>query len=92
MASQSRSTLKANFENGDTPEGTDYSEVFDSFLALTDTESQTVVSNVTFQGQIAFSQSPVVAQKVTMASVGAVQFYIGVMVSGVQYAIPVYKN
>lgn len=46
MTAQLRTTLKGRFENGDTPQGSDYVDLFDSFLSLIDTSTQTIVSPV----------------------------------------------
>lgn len=47
MTSQTRTVNKGRFEQGDTPQGSDYVDVFDSFLSLADTTAQTVTSQIT---------------------------------------------
>lgn len=42
MTAQSRATLKANFEDGDTPTGSNYADLIDSFVSLTDASAQTL--------------------------------------------------
>lgn len=46
MTAQNRETNKAVFEQGDRPQGSDYVNLIDSFLSLTDSTAQTVVSNL----------------------------------------------
>lgn len=46
MTAQSRTNLQARFENGDTPQGTDYTDLIDSFVSLVDTTAQTLSSNL----------------------------------------------
>lgn len=46
MTSQTRATNKARFEEGDTPGGTAYVDLIDSFLSLADTSAQTITSPV----------------------------------------------
>jgi len=46
MTAQSRATLKAKFETGDTPTGTDYADLIDSSVSLVDASAQTVASNL----------------------------------------------
>lgn len=50
MTAQNRTALKAVFEQGDTPQGSDFANMIDSPLNLADTSAQTVVSHVTFSG------------------------------------------
>ena len=47
MSSQNRTNLKGVFEQGDKPQGSDYVNLIDSFLNLTDTTAQTVASQLT---------------------------------------------
>lgn len=46
MTAQSRATLKAKFETGDTPTGTDYEDLIDSAANLVDASAQTFASNL----------------------------------------------
>lgn len=55
MTAQNRATLKAVFETGDVPTGTDYENLIDSFISLVDTSAQSVDSAITFAGSAAFT-------------------------------------
>lgn len=55
MTAQDRSTLKGVFETGDTPDGSNYADLIDSFLSLAETTAQTVAGKVTFSGGIVVS-------------------------------------
>lgn len=50
MTSQTRTILKAKYEQGDTPQGTDYVDLIDSFLSLADTTAQSISSPITVAG------------------------------------------
>ena len=54
MAITSRVTLKAAYEQGDKPQGSDYVNWLDSFLHLTDTSAQAVSSPITFNASASF--------------------------------------
>ena len=47
MTSQTNAVNKARFEQGDRPQGTDYADLVDSFVALADTTAQTMVGDLT---------------------------------------------
>lgn len=47
MTSQTRATLKNSFAQGDKPQGTDYSNLIDSFISLADTDAQVMNSQLT---------------------------------------------
>ena len=47
MTAQTRSTLVGKFEQGDKPQGSDYVDVFDSFVSISDTTAQAVASQLT---------------------------------------------
>src|SRR3990167_443658 len=47
MTSQTRVTNKSRYEQGDTPQGSDYVDLVDSFLSLADTTAQSVTSQIT---------------------------------------------
>lgn len=53
MTAQNRSVNKARFEQGDTPQGSDFTDFIDSYLALTDSTAQSVASHVTLSGGVA---------------------------------------
>lgn len=46
MTAQNRDTLKTKFEQGDTPQGTDYEDLIDSALNVADTSAQSVASAI----------------------------------------------
>jgi len=47
MTAQTSSTNKSRFEQGDRPQGSDYVDLIDSFVANTDSTAQSIVSNLT---------------------------------------------
>jgi len=55
MTQQDRTTNKARFEQGDTPQGSDYVDLIDSYLSLSDTTAQSVSSPVTVVGAVGAS-------------------------------------
>jgi hypothetical protein len=55
MTAQTRSTLKNAFEQGDRPQGSDFADLIDSFLSISDTASQTITSPVVFGGAVSFN-------------------------------------
>lgn len=60
MTAQTRTVNKAAFEQGDNPQGTDYADLIDSFLAIADTTTQTINSNliapnITVTGEVSAS-------------------------------------
>lgn len=57
MTAQSRTYLKSKFEQGDTPQGTDYSDLMDSFVSLVDTTAQTLASDLTVPNLVATAVS-----------------------------------
>lgn len=57
MVAQDRATLKAEFETGDVPDGTDYGNLIDSFISITDTSAQAVASPISFAGSAAFTST-----------------------------------
>lgn len=52
MTAKSRANLKSVFEQGDTPQGSDYADLIDSFLNLSDSTAQTVTSPVTYSNTV----------------------------------------
>lgn len=46
MSAQNRTTNKARFEDGDTATGSNFSDLIDSFVSLTDTAAQNVASDL----------------------------------------------
>lgn len=47
MTAKNRSDNKAAFETGDAPTGTNYADLIDSFLSITDSTAQSVASDIT---------------------------------------------
>jgi hypothetical protein len=47
MTARARATLKTSFENGDTPQGSNYEDLIDSAVNLTDSSAQTITSKLT---------------------------------------------
>ena len=74
MTAQSRTTLKAKFENGDTPPGSDYTDWLDSYLHLIDVSAQTIASpiTVTTMGATTVSAATVSAQRVNASAMTVV--------------------
>ena len=71
MTAQTRAILKANFETGDVPDGTNYVDLVDSFLAIVDTTAQSLASDLTVPTLIAtteVSAGDVIATKVSASS------------------------
>lgn len=52
MTAQNRTTLKAAFETGDVPTGSDYADLIDSSLNLVETSAQSIASPVTFSNTL----------------------------------------
>ena len=52
MAIQGRATLKGVFEQGDVPQGSDYVDLIDSFVHLSDTTTQSITSDLSVPGVI----------------------------------------
>src|SRR5690554_2792419 len=62
MTAQTRVVLKTRFENGDTPTGTDYSDLIDSFVSLLGEEAITVnASSATFAGSVVMARTVAVS-------------------------------
>ena len=55
MTQQTRANLKAKFEDGDIPSGTDYSDLIDSSVFLSDTTAQSLSSPLTVAGALGAS-------------------------------------
>lgn len=47
MTAQPRIVNKSRFEQGDSPQGSDYEDLIDSFLSLADTTAQSIASSIT---------------------------------------------
>jgi hypothetical protein len=82
MTAKSRSALKSAFETGDIPDGTDYADLIDSFLNLSDTTAQTVTSDISLGAGITFSQ--VTAAVSASASANT---YIKISYNGKEYGL-----
>lgn len=50
MTSLNRTDLKAKFESGDAPQGSDYADLIDSFVTLAETTTQSLQGPLTFAG------------------------------------------
>lgn len=50
VTSLNRTALKAKFESGDSPQGSDYSDLIDSFVSLSETDAQVMQGNLSFSG------------------------------------------
>ena len=55
MAQRDKATLKALFQTGDGPSGSDYEDLIDSFLNLAETTVQTIAGNIAFSGGATYS-------------------------------------
>lgn len=53
MTAQTRQINKGRFEQGDTPQGSDFVDLIDSFLSVANTSAQTVASKANFSGGVA---------------------------------------
>lgn len=106
MAAQDRSTNKAAFENGDKPQGSDFANLIDSFVSLSDSTAQTITSklegsefvgavsagNTSISGTLTYTGSTTVAAVASGAVTipGSALGYIIASVSGRTVAIPYY--
>lgn len=73
MTASTRATNKGRFEDGDTPQGSDYADLIDSFLSLADTTAQAVTSDIITPKIIATTEvsSPLISTTEVSASVGS---------------------
>ncbi len=55
MTAQNRVINKARFEQGDTPQGSDYADLIDSYLSLADTTAQSLASPLSVAGALSVS-------------------------------------
>lgn len=71
MTAQNRTVLKSRFEDGDAPSGSQYADLIDSFLSLTDSTAQAISSDVSLPKLIATTEvsSPQVNATEVSASV-----------------------
>lgn len=53
MTARDPTALKAAFENGDTPQGSDFSDLIDSFINVTTSADQAINSNLETTGELA---------------------------------------
>lgn len=107
MASQDRPTIKAVFENGDKPQGSDFANLVDSYVSIADSTAQTVTSklgaaefvgpvsagNTSISGTLTYTGETTVAA-IASGSVSlpaSAQGYITAVVSGVTVAIPYFR-
>jgi hypothetical protein len=79
MTAQTRTVNKGRFENGDRPSGSDFGDLIDSFVAISDSTAQTLTSNLNVPTLIATEVSAGVANvsaatiQVLVASAASVQ-------------------
>ena len=104
MTAKNRSDNKAAFENGDKPQGSDFSNLIDSYVSLADSTAQTMTSKLegaefvgaVSAGNLSISGIITITAGTTVAAVasGAVTLpasaagYVTVQVSGRTAAIP----
>lgn len=84
MTSQNRSNLKGSFETGDIPQGSDFANLIDSFVSLTDSTAQAMASDLQVPVLISTSQ----IRTVSAASVlGAIHTGGGPNYTGFNYTV-----
>jgi hypothetical protein len=107
MTARTRAALAALFETGDVPDGTDYSDIFDSFLSLSDTTAQSVTSDLSLQdtthtnvcaatghvtGVLRLGGVPIAAHTTISVSASAsASMFALITVSGVTYGIKLHN-
>lgn len=92
MTAKTRSANKAVFETGDTPDGSDYASLIDSYFSILDTTSQSVVSDVVLGGTLYLEGYPVVADvTVAVSTSTSATMFAKVVVSGVEYGVKLFK-
>src|SRR3990167_1864273 len=69
MTAQTRSTLKAVFETGDTPAGSDYADMIDSAANVADTTAQSFASDISAPKFIATTEVSAGAGQVNTSAV-----------------------
>lgn len=80
MTIQTRTVLKSKFEQGDTPQGSDYVDLFDSSLNLADTTAQTVTSDLILT-QAIITQASVTNMDATTVSAASMKGFVYAAVS-----------
>ena len=80
MTAQTRPVLTANFQQGDTPQGSDYVNVFDSFVSLSDTTAQSVLSDLV-QTQAIITKASVATLEATTVSAASLTGFVVAAVS-----------
>lgn len=71
MTAQTPAYLKSRFENGDVPQGTDYEDVFDSYVNVATSAEQTMSGNLKTAGQFIGDVS---ASRITTSALTATTF------------------
>lgn len=83
MTAKNRTTLKTQFQTGDTPTGADFDDLIDSTLNLVDTTAQDVNSDLVINGTLtvsALSTSQITASAATFGYIESQQTtYLGVL-------------
>jgi len=104
MTAQNRATLKAVFEDGDIPTGSNYADLIDSFVSIADTTAQSMSSKLTLDtaevtdtvtaATVHVETGMVLNIEATSAVSAAASAarYIAVTVSGVSYWMPLYAD
>ncbi len=85
MTAQTRTVNKSRFEQGDTPQGSDYVDLIDSYLSLADTTAQSLSSPLTMSGALGVSATASASALEILGVVrvsGKATFNTGVEVSG----------
>ena len=107
MTAKDRPTLKGAFENGDKPQGSDFEDLIDSSVSLTDSTAQTVTSklgaaefvgpvsaaSVSISGDITYTGETTVAAIASGAVTlpASVAGYIKLVVASVTAAVPYFR-
>lgn len=78
MTAQSRTVLVGRYENGDVPQGSDYVDLIDSFVSLTDTTAQSVASQLTVPTLVATEVSATNVNATNLVSTSATFTTLGV--------------
>jgi hypothetical protein len=68
MTAQTRTVLKALFEDGDTPAGSDYTDWIDSMVAIADTTAQTMTSDLHLPKLVATTEVSAVLVRTPLVS------------------------
>lgn len=83
MTAQTRTTLKAKFEQGDTPQGSDFADLIDSFISVADATAQSMTSDLSVPKLDAatVSATNVIASTVAATQVSATNIIVSTVVA-----------